>query len=100
MTIRQNTHTPTINAAYSDLRMAIELCAVECSKGRTLEMGDRIYPAYLWTLQLKLKDINLSEPEFTSKKAVSTRRNTSKAYSIISSKFLTYEEAHFTKPKQ
>ncbi len=54
-----------VKPARNNLREAIQLCAVECSQGRrlsTVEMESVL--AYLWTLDLKLGDLNLNDNEF------------------------------------
>lgn len=48
--------------ARNNIRNAIQLCATECAQGRALkdwEMESIL--AYIWTLELKLEDINLDE---------------------------------------
>lgn len=51
-----------VKPTRNNLREAIHLCAVECSQGRALkdwEMESVL--AYLWSLELKMKDLNLGE---------------------------------------
>ncbi|MFK7907309.1 MAG: hypothetical protein AB8B69_19385 [Chitinophagales bacterium] len=54
-----------VKPARNNLREAVQLCAVECSQGRKLkewELNSVI--AYLWTLQLKAEDLNLSATDW------------------------------------
>ncbi len=49
-------------AARHDLRGAVQLCATECAQGRALEKDEmENVIAYLWTLQYRLADLDLSE---------------------------------------
>ena len=51
-----------VKPARNNIREAIQLCAVECSQGRALEPWEmESVLAYLWTIELKLKDLNLTE---------------------------------------
>ena len=48
--------------ARNDIREAIQLCAVECAQGRSLKHWEiESILAYLWTLELKMEDLNLAE---------------------------------------
>ena len=50
--------------ARNDLREAIQLCAVECAQGRKLKDWElESILAYLWTIDLKMSDLILSESE-------------------------------------
>lgn len=53
-----------VKPARNDIREAIQLCAVECAQGRKLHDWEvESILSYLWTIDLKLSDLNLSEPE-------------------------------------
>lgn len=50
--------------ARHDLREAIQLCATECAQGRALEAWEmESVLAYLWTIDLKMGDLNLTGKE-------------------------------------
>lgn len=53
-----------VQPANASLREAVRLCAAECSQGRLMDEWeiDAIL-AYLWTLEITLADLDLSEPE-------------------------------------
>ena len=54
-----------VTPARNNLREAIQLCAVECSQGRALKNWEmESVLAYLWTLELKLGDLDLSESDY------------------------------------
>ena len=58
-----------VKPARNNLREAIQLCAVECSQGRALEDWEmNAVIAYLWTLQLKAEDLNLSDGDWNKLK--------------------------------
>lgn len=53
-----------VDAARNDIREAIQLCATECAQGRSLKDWElESILAYLWTIDLKLSDINLTEAQ-------------------------------------
>lgn len=59
-----------VKPARYDLRGAIQLCAVECSQGRALEQWEMdAVVAYLWSLELKMGDLNLSSENWEKLKA-------------------------------
>lgn len=54
-----------VKPARNDLREAIQLCAIECSQGRKLEDWElESVLAYLWTIGLKLEDLQLSPDDY------------------------------------
>jgi len=90
-----------VTPARNNLREAIQLCAVECSQGRrlnTMELESVL--GYLWTLDLKLADLNLKDEEF--QKIESHLKDNSKdhtsAIALLKSKYLQYSPAHFVAP--
>ena len=89
-----------VRPARDNIREAIQLCAVECSQGRPLkdfEMESVL--AYLWTLEYKVNDLNLSEREFEIvEKAFDTGTNSTEALEIVQAKFLDYSPATFIDP--
>jgi len=53
-----------IKPAQTDLREAIQLCATECAQGRELKDWElEGVLAYLWTLELKMDDLDLSNAD-------------------------------------
>lgn len=68
-----------VEPARKDLREAVQLCAVECSQGRALEDWEMdAVVAYLWTLQLKAGDLNLSDSDWAKLKEGKTDVATAK----------------------
>ena len=53
-----------VKPARNDIRGAIQLCATECAQGRELKDWElESILAYLWTIDLKIEDIGLTEEE-------------------------------------
>lgn len=88
--------------ARNDLRKAIQLCATECAQGRKLENWElESVLAYLWTIDLKTKDLNLSKEELASiETAVNQEKNQATAVSLLQSKYLSGAPATFVKPPE
>lgn len=54
-----------VEPARNNLREAIQLCAIECSQGRKLEAWElESVLAYLWTIDLKLEDLQLNTQDY------------------------------------
>lgn len=54
-----------VKSARNNMREAVQLCAVECSQGRALEEWELdAVIAYMWTLQLKAGDLNLTDADW------------------------------------
>lgn len=93
-----------VKSARNNLRGAIDLCAVECSQGRTLEKWEmESILAYLWTIDLKLNDLNLSQDEYVVVQAgmrEGGKKNiaTTGAIDILKSKYLQASPATFLTP--
>lgn len=85
-----------------DLREAIALCAIECSQGRPLKTWEmESIVAYLWTIGLKLGDLDISEAEMdTIQQAFNDGTHRGKAIRILKSKYLDYSPATFVDPPQ
>jgi len=83
--------------AREDLREAIQLCAVECAQGRKLKDWEiESILAYLWTIDLKLSDLNLNEQEKDAiYNALESDADKESAIQIIKSKFLKKSPATF-----
>lgn len=86
-----------VTPARNDIRGAIQLCAVECSQGRALEDWElESVLAYLWTIDLKMSDLNLSENEFkTIEQKVSAQEKSSETIDLVKSKYLSGAPATF-----
>lgn len=89
-----------VEPARNDIREAIQLCAVECSQGRRLKDWEvESVLAYLWTLELKVKDLELSEEEMRIVgHAFDTGKDKKHAISILKSKYMEYSPATFVAP--
>jgi hypothetical protein len=76
--------------AKNNLREAIQLCAVECSQGRTLESWElESVLAYLWSIQLKLEDLQLNDEEMKSiEEALNNKGDKKGMIALIKSKYL------------
>ncbi len=84
--------------AQKDLREAIQLCATECAQGRPLkdwEMESVV--AYLWTIQLKMSDLNLDAKALKTVNAgLNKSGKQAKAIETIRSFYQTKSPATFT----
>lgn len=86
-----------VSKARNDIREAIQLCAVECAQGRILDPWElESILAYLWTLELKVSDLNLSNSE---KKQVENGVPEN-AIKLLKSKYLSGSPAHFLTPPE
>jgi mono/diheme cytochrome c family protein len=92
-----------VEPARNNLREAIQLCAIECSQGRRLKDWElESVLKYLWTLELKVGDLALSEEE------QQVINNTSKANAaevkstvdLLQSKYSQGATVHFVKPPE
>ncbi len=83
--------------ARNDIRGAIQLCAVECAQGRKLKKWElESILAYLWTIDLKMADLDLNEGELTFiNKAVKSKMQKDSAISLIQSRYQKSSSAHF-----
>lgn len=67
---RKYAGNPRIEKSNNDLREAIQLCAVECAQGRPLKKWELdAVLAYLWSLELKMGDLDLTDEEFAKIRA-------------------------------
>lgn len=86
-----------VEKAQNDIREAIQLCAIECSQGRPLydwEMESVL--TYLWTIDLKVKDLILSEEEIQMiETAVDDKVKKDDAIELIRSRYLSASPATF-----
>ena len=86
-----------VDAARNDIRGAIQLCAVECAQGRKLQDWEiESILAYLWTIDLKLSDLNLTTEELDFVYgAIDSGKEQQKAVTLLKSKYLQGSPAHF-----
>ena len=87
-----------------DLRKAIQLCAVECSQGRKMKDWEiESVLMYLWTLELKLEDLNLENGDYDLIQDAISEFNGAKdieTINYIQSFYLKGSPAHFITPPQ
>lgn len=83
--------------ARNNIREAINLCAVECAQGRELADWElESILAYLWTIDLKLADLELNDSEkLIVDKAMKDRTLQDSALTIIQKHYRTDSPAHF-----
>lgn len=89
-----------VDKARNDLREAIQLCAVECAQGRTLKSWEiESILAFLWTLQLKMGDLNLTDADYKRiNAATQDKSRQEEIISFIKSKYLQAAPATFIAP--
>lgn len=89
-----------VKPTRNNLREAIQLCAVECSQGRKLKSWEmESVLAYLWTLELKMGDLNLSSEEMNGiQSALEGEKDKAGQLKLIESKYLKASPATFTDP--
>lgn len=89
-----------VEPAKADIREAIQLCAQECAQGRKLKDWElESILAYLWTIDLKAKDLNLSELEKQSiESAMSNEVLKNEGLKLIKRKYLSASDATFVLP--
>lgn len=86
--------------ARNNLREAIQLCAVECSQGRRLNTAElESVLGYLWTLELKMEDLNLPESTYENiEKTINEGSGKAEAAEQIKKRFAKGSPAHFIEP--
>jgi mono/diheme cytochrome c family protein len=91
-----------VKAARNNLREAINLCAVECSQGRPLKAWEmESIVAYLWTIDLKINDLNLGKKDMDSiTKSLNSERNKKQAIDLLKSRYLQASPATFLTPPE
>ncbi len=92
-----------VKPTRNNLREAIQLCAVECSQGRRLDDVElESVLAYMWTLELKLSDLEMDAKEMSQvQEAVANMKKGQVNESMIqqiNSHFLAGAPAHFVPP--
>lgn len=90
-----------ITPARANIREAIQLCAVECAQGRKLKDWEvESILSYLWTIDLKMSDLNLSVAEVdTLNNSVGKSDSTiMMSKMMIKSKYLASTDPKFVLP--
>ncbi len=93
-----------VYAARNNLREAIQLCAVECAQGRRLKKWElESILAFLWTLELKMGDLNLSDSNYKSLRETAANKGVEvdqNSIDFIKQFYLQASPAHFVKPPE
>jgi mono/diheme cytochrome c family protein len=90
-----------VHPARKNIRNAIQLCATECAQGRLLENWElESILAYLWKIDFKIGDLNLSEAEKTQISEAESEDAKESAISLINSRYLLKSEATFVYPPE
>lgn len=91
-----------VKSARNDIREAIQLCAVECSQGRKLKDWEiESVLSYLWTLELRMKDLNMTDEEFSQvNMALQGKKDKKAAIELIKSSYLDGSPATFIAPPE
>ncbi|MEM9918395.1 MAG: cytochrome c [Bacteroidota bacterium] len=93
-----------VKPARNDLREAIQLCAVECAQGRKLKDWElESILQYMWTLELKLADLSLTEEEMAELKqkvAAHKQGKDDETLNWLKARYLQGSPASFTKPPE
>ena len=88
-----------VKPASTSLYESTQLCAQECSSGRKLEEWEaEAINHYYWTLELKLKDLELSSEEYNRIDQAIATENPEIRRSVIGllkSKYMVYSPANF-----
>lgn len=86
-----------VEAARHDIRGAIQLCAIECAQGRKLKKWElESVLAYLWTIDLKVKDLVFEDGELEFiEQALTNKVDQDSAISLINTKYLSGSPATF-----
>lgn len=86
-----------VKKAEKSLKESINLCATVCSQGRELEDWEMEgILAYLWSLQMKLGDLNLSTEAY--KRLNASDLSQKEKITLIKSKYLQKSPATFVEP--
>ncbi len=91
-----------VSPTRHNLREAIQLCATQCSQGRILQAWElESILAYLWSIDLKMYDLNLSpEEHLTINRALKGKENAAQAIALLKTKYLPGMPATFIDPPQ
>lgn len=88
--------------ARKNIHEAIQLCAVECAQGRKLKKWEiESIIAYLWTLELQMKDLPLTDTEKeTIQKAYDKEIPTEEVIALLKTKYPNASQATFIPPPE
>ncbi|MFK7807609.1 MAG: cytochrome c [Saprospiraceae bacterium] len=89
-----------VKPARNNLREAIQLCAVECSQGRRLKTVElESVLGFLWTLELKMEDLNLAESDYAQiEKAANGNGDKMATATKVKEQYSKGSPAHFINP--
>ena len=89
-----------VKPARNNIREAIQLCAVECAQGRKLKNWEvESVLAWLWTLELKMEDLNLTEADYqTINSAINNQGDKTATIKLIKSYYQSGSPATFITP--
>ena len=95
-----NKYGDMAKVARNNVREAIQLCATECAQGRRLRPWElESVLAYLWTLELQIFDLRLTESErVTIESAINNGTGQDSAVALIQSKYRKDSPATFGRP--
>lgn len=91
-----------VEPARNDIREAIQLCAQECAQGRKLKDWEQeSILAYLWTIELKMSDLGLSDLEIQSIESAMTNEVLKpEGIKLLKRKYLQGSPATFLAPPE
>ncbi len=93
-----------VEPTRNDLREAIQLCAVECSQGRKMKDWEiESVLMYLWTLELKLQDLDLEKDDYELLQSAISEYKSGKdveTINFLKSYYQTGSPAHFVNPPE
>ena len=89
-----------VQPARKNIREAIQLCATECAQGRRLKDWElESVLAYLWTIDLKVGDLNISDTEIdVIEDAINQKEEIESSVGLLQKKYSKASEATFIKP--
>jgi len=86
--------------AKNDLPATIQLCAQECSQGRTLKPWElRGILAYLWSIQIKINNLTISPKLLKQINSATTDLEKKQVIEHLKSLYSQKSSAHFITPK-
>ena len=91
-----------VKPARENIREAIQLCALECAQGRKLKDWElESILSYLWEIDLKVKDIQLSATEIKSiEQAIDNSSLQEEALKLLNGKYAKASDATFVLPPE
>ncbi len=85
--------------AHDTLVNAVHLCTVECSQGRALEEWElKAVMAYFYSLEYKLKDLDLTSQELEQINKAQTPKEKKETLTLLKKHYLNYSPATFVNP--